>query len=975
MMSSSLQKTTAVGSLAKLNSTIEQLDQVAAGTYTIQITQTINEGNNPGSPAGVYAIDLAAGVTLDIEGNGNVLNGSGVVAPTDGQGADGGLAIISGKVSISDLTIEDATAQGGSGQGDGGGGAGLGGGLFVGTYANVTINDVTFSSDAAKGGAGGGGGGAGAGGDASLLVPDIGGNGADGSSGAAGTSPSFTQPGAAGGAGQEGTTGGDGGLGSKGGAGGTGGKGGKGAFNGGNTSIYPPGGSNGKAPGGDGGDGGNGGAGGIGGTGGVGGDGSDGGDGGTGGTAARGYVGGPTGYQGNPPSYHPGGPGGKGSDGGKGGDGGDGGNGGDGNLGAGGGAGGKGGDGGNGGKAGAGGPGGYTHYTSTTYGGTLGQAGPGGNGGDGGEGGDGGSGGDGGQGGFGAGGGGGGTGGTGGNGSTGGAGGAGGGKGANYTFLWQGALPPTTAGQAGGDGGNGGAAGNGGDGGNGGAGGFGGGGGGGGLSGQEGSPGAGGAAGKGGSVNAAIYTSATLVGPNGPTGSPGNPGNDGTDGADGKGASGGFGGGAGAAGGGGGGGLGAGGDIFVAQGGQLTIDGGLLSAGTVTKGTGEDGGGDGAAYGDGIFLQGNETITLAAEAGQTLTVTGVVTDQDGVGATGALAGKGALKIAGTGTVKLDADNTFQGGIEIDGRLELDAAHAAGSGAISFDPGTLAFAPGVTPNNQIEDFVQGDTIEIIGFHETGYAYSGNTLTVQASNGSVKLDIPGQALADFNVTYNASDNETFITSNVACYRRGTLITTEQGAVPVEHLREGQRVLTLDGRAEPVRWIGYRRVDCRTHPRPGKIQPVRVSAGAFGDGLPCRDLWLSPDHAVYVDGVLIPIRHLINGSTVARMSVDEITYYHEELSRHDVILAEGLPAESYLDLGDRASFANGGGMVRLFPEFGPPAPDAASLWDAHGYAPLVVTGPPVEAVRIRLLQRSGQMMSRAMEAAGKGWNIQTA
>ncbi len=81
------------------------------------------------------------------------------------------------------------------------------------------------------------------------------------------------------------------------------------------------------------------------------------------------------------------------------------------------------------------------------------------------------------------------------------------------------------------------------------------------------------------------------------------------------------------------------------------------------------------------------------------------------------------------------------------------------------------------------------------------------------------------------------------------------------------------------------------------------MRVKAGAFEDARPRRDLWLSPDHAVFVDDVLIPIKRLINGTSIAQVPVEEVTYYHVALGRHDVILAEGLPTESYLDRGDRS------------------------------------------------------------------------
>ena len=76
-----------------------------------------------------------------------------------------------------------------------------------------------------------------------------------------------------------------------------------------------------------------------------------------------------------------------------------------------------------------------------------------------------------------------------------------------------------------------------------------------------------------------------------------------------------------------------------------------------------------------------------------------------------------------------------------------------------------------------------------------------------------------------------------------------------------------------------------------------------------MPHRDCLLSPDHAVFIDNALIPIRHLVNGRSIVQERVDEVTYYHVELPPHDVVVAEGLPCESYLDTGNRAAFADAG------------------------------------------------------------------
>src|SRR5208282_2804454 len=81
--------------------------------------------------------------------------------------------------------------------------------------------------------------------------------------------------------------------------------------------------------------------------------------------------------------------------------------------------------------------------------------------------------------------------------------------------------------------------------------------------------------------------------------------------------------------------------------------------------------------------------------------------------------------------------------------------------------------------------------------------------------------------------------------------------------------------------------------------------VRAGAIGAGVPHSDLWLSPDHSVLFDGAHVPVRHLINGASIAPSACRAVKYFHVELAEHGVLLAEGLPAESYLDTGNRSAF----------------------------------------------------------------------
>jgi hypothetical protein len=188
-----------------------------------------------------------------------------------------------------------------------------------------------------------------------------------------------------------------------------------------------------------------------------------------------------------------------------------------------------------------------------------------------------------------------------------------------------------------------------------------------------------------------------------------------------------------------------------------------------------------------------------------------------------------------------------------------------------------------------------------------------------------------------------------AEAACYAAGTRILTEWGEVPVEALAVGDRVVSAFGGTAPIVWVGSRRTTCRRHPNPLDVMPVVVTAHAFGPGLPRRDVSLSPDHAVYVEGVLIPVRHLINDRTIRRAKIDTVTYWHVELPSHDVILANGLPAETYLDTGNRASFDNGRGAAMMPPDF------ARAVWEAEGCADLVQSGKRLVAVRAALATRA--------------------
>ena len=134
-----------------------------------------------------------------------------------------------------------------------------------------------------------------------------------------------------------------------------------------------------------------------------------------------------------------------------------------------------------------------------------------------------------------------------------------------------------------------------------------------------------------------------------------------------------------------------------------------------------------------------------------------------------------------------------------------------------------------------------------------------------------------------------------SDKYCYCRGTRIRTARGEVPVEELVIGDTVLTASSTLRPVRSIGHRSFTSSRHAELADIWPIRIQAGAFADGQPARDLWVSPNHSIQIEGVLIRAEELVNGGTIVQVGRTRLEYWHVGLDCNDILVAEGLPSES--------------------------------------------------------------------------------
>jgi len=138
-------------------------------------------------------------------------------------------------------------------------------------------------------------------------------------------------------------------------------------------------------------------------------------------------------------------------------------------------------------------------------------------------------------------------------------------------------------------------------------------------------------------------------------------------------------------------------------------------------------------------------------------------------------------------------------------------------------------------------------------------------------------------------------------------------------VQELQIGDEVHTLAGR-KAIKWIGYHKFTKEEgRAWQDSVMPIRVACFAIDDQSPHRDLYLSPLHCIFFNEALIPVKYLINGSSIAQgapSDMSEIEYYHIDLDTHEVLHAEGALVESFFD-GDseREYFSNFVQYERLY------------------------------------------------------------
>ncbi|APG30451.1 Hemagglutinin-related protein [Granulibacter bethesdensis] len=413
--------------------------------------------------------------------------------------------------------------------------------------------------------------------------------------------------------------------------------------------------------------------------------------------------------------------------------------------------------------------------------------------------------------------------------------------------------------------------------------------------------------------------------------------------------------------------------VILAGGGTVTNSGSILTQGSARTAI------NFGAGNSRLAISGSSTIVgqvTAAGTGNVLELDGNGTTLSGFGTQ--YTGFQTINVKGNGWVLADTLTNTNILMQTTGTLTISQALAAsntitmgGTSSAGAASGNIIInTPGTALAATVSDFGNGESITL-----TGLAYQasdvvdvvssgGNVFLILshvASNGtktqyySIKLD-PNAHDQNYKMRQASSGNGvTVYDDGTPCYVHGTLILTDRGEVPVEDLKIGDNVITASGAVRPIRWLGRRSYNGRFIKGRLDVLPVRIRQGALDGVLPKRDLLVSPLHAMFIDGVLVPAGRLVNGvSIIQEQHVETVSYVHIELDTHDVVIAEGAASETYVEDNNRNMFHNahtyaGEGASKIQKR----SRKRNGIISANYYATRVVDGIMLESIRKRLME----------------------
>ncbi|MDL2170395.1 Hint domain-containing protein [Asaia sp. HumB] len=427
---------------------------------------------------------------------------------------------------------------------------------------------------------------------------------------------------------------------------------------------------------------------------------------------------------------------------------------------------------------------------------------------------------------------------------------------------------------------------------------------------------------------------------------------------------------------------------YALAGGGFTIKGqafagsGVISRGTFDVGSTEilvSGGTD-----VGSLIGGTQFVSSGASALKSIFSAGTQLISAGGVASGSIASAGgrievyaggvgsSFTIGSGGTLHVNANGIVNGvQIQAAGAASADAAAVVNAATIS-GGGTLTLASGATLVNGVlagttKDGGAGGLLVLesgavlSGVTRMGWKSrldidsllynsgariqtSGNTVSVLGPDGTVLWtgSLTAGVASDYHLEADPTDGSMVLVYD-KCFLKGTMIRTDRGEIAVENLVVGDQVLAMVNGKEVLReiiWTGHRSTTVRQGlPDDEAGYPVRIKQNALGENVPHKDLLVTPEHAMFLNGAFVPARMLVNGSSIFYdRTITQFDFYHVETDEHSVIWSDGALSESYLDTGDRKTFSLNSPVVRLL---NAPQRD----WALHAAAPLKVERDFVE------------------------------
>ncbi|WP_170314047.1 Hint domain-containing protein, partial [Commensalibacter intestini] len=371
-------------------------------------------------------------------------------------------------------------------------------------------------------------------------------------------------------------------------------------------------------------------------------------------------------------------------------------------------------------------------------------------------------------------------------------------------------------------------------------------------------------------------------------------------------------------------------DTVLIGGGQTVSIGGIASH-TVISGGNQYVSFGGVAT-DTVMMSGSQVIYSGGVASNMTFSAGTISVCSGGKTVGnlILSSGGYLSIANGGTLEGDVTLSKGGSMTIGmsngGSVDLIGDQNSGlvisgytSGVDTSVTTVISGFSGLMAMDGLSDKVTVDGLQANNVSSVAYP-DADHITLQLLDGtSLTLNMIGIKYTGVTLGSDASGDLTMI----VCFLSGTLIKMAKGVCAVEDLQVGDMVLTYDPQSKAkvkkkITWVGKQTAHVNAKlPDDQAGYPVRILKDAFKKNVPNKDLLITSEHCLFIDGHFVPARMLVNGRSIFYdYSITSYDYYHVETEDHSVIWADGMLTESYLNTGNRHSFNKDQKVVQLDP-----------------------------------------------------------